>query len=114
MTWRDIKVRYKQTVLGAAWAVLQPIMTMVVFTIFFGHLAGLSKKTGGIPYPIFTYAGLLPWTFFANSIGKGGNSLVADSNLITKVYFPAAGRPVCLGRGRPRRSGDLASSCCSP
>lgn len=88
MMWRDIKVRYKQTVLGAAWAVLQPIMTMVVFTIFFGHLAGLGKKTGGVPYPIFTYAGLLPWTFFANSIGKGGNSLVVDSNLITKVYFP--------------------------
>jgi lipopolysaccharide transport system permease protein len=88
MMWRDIKVRYKQTAMGAAWAILQPIMTMVVFTIFFGHLAGLSKKTGGIPYPIFTYAGLLPWTFFANSIGKSGNSLVTDSNLITKVYFP--------------------------
>jgi lipopolysaccharide transport system permease protein len=88
MMWRDIKVRYKQTVLGAAWALLQPILTMVVFTILFGRLAGLSQKTGGIPYPIFTYAGLLPWTFFANSIGKGGNSLIADSNLITKVYFP--------------------------
>lgn len=88
MMWRDIKVRYKQTVLGAAWALLQPIMTMIVFTVFFGHVAGLSKKTGSIPYPIFTYAGLLPWTFFANSIIKSGNSLVADSNLITKVYFP--------------------------
>src|SRR6266566_805770 len=87
MMWRDIKVRYKQTVLGAAWALLQPIMTMIVFDIFFGHVAGLSKKTGGVPYPIFTYAGLLPWTFFANSIGKSGNSLVTDSNLITKVYF---------------------------
>jgi lipopolysaccharide transport system permease protein len=88
LTWRDIKVRYKQTVLGAAWAVLQPLLTMVVFTIFFGRLAGLSSKTGGIPYPIYVYAGLLPWTFFANALSGSGSSLVGSSNLITKVYFP--------------------------
>lgn len=88
LTWRDVKIRYKQTVLGGSWAVLQPVMTMIVFSIFFGHLAGLGKKTDGIPYPIFSYAALLPWTFFANSIGNSGNSLVGSSSLITKVYFP--------------------------
>jgi lipopolysaccharide transport system permease protein len=88
LTWRDVKIRYKQTVLGAAWAILQPFMTMVVFSIFFGRLAGLGQKTGGVPYPIYVYAGLLPWTFFANSIATGGNCLVGNSNLITKVYFP--------------------------
>lgn len=88
LTWRDVKVRYKQTALGAAWAILQPLMTMVVFTIFFGRMAGLDQKTGGIPYPIFAFTGLLPWTFFAASIANGGNSLVGSSNLITKVYFP--------------------------
>jgi lipopolysaccharide transport system permease protein len=86
--WRYIKIRYKQTVLGAAWAILQPFMTMVVFSLFFGRLAGLGQKTGGVPYPIYVYAGLLPWTFFANAIANSGNSLVGSSNLITKVYFP--------------------------
>src|SRR2546425_3658098 len=88
LCWRDIKLRYKQTVLGAAWAILQPFMTMVVFSLFFGRLAGLDHKTGGVPYPIYVYAGLLPWTFFANSISNSGNSLISSSNLITKVYFP--------------------------
>jgi lipopolysaccharide transport system permease protein len=88
LTWRDIKIRYKQTVLGAAWALLQPVMTMVVFTIFFGRLAGLDQKTGGIPYPIYSYAGLLPWTFFANAVSTGGNSVVGSANLLTKVFFP--------------------------
>jgi lipopolysaccharide transport system permease protein len=88
LTWRDVKVRYKQTALGAAWAILQPFMTMVVFSIFFGRLAGLNQKTGGVPYPIYVFAGLLPWTFFANAIGTSGSSLVGSSNLITKVYFP--------------------------
>jgi lipopolysaccharide transport system permease protein len=86
LTWRDVKVRYKQTVLGAAWAILQPLMMMLVFTFFFGRLAGI--RSGDIPYPIFAYAGLLPWTFFANAITNGGNSLVGSTNLITKVYFP--------------------------
>jgi lipopolysaccharide transport system permease protein len=88
LTWRDVKIRYKQTVLGAAWAILQPFLTMVVFSLFFGRLAGLGGKTGGVPYPIYVYAGLLPWTFFANSITSSGSSLVSSSNLITKVYFP--------------------------
>ena len=86
LSWRDIKVRYKQTLLGAAWAILQPLLTMVIFTLLFGRLAGI--KTGGIPYPIFAYSGLLIWTFFANAVTNAGNSLVGSSNLITKVYFP--------------------------
>ncbi len=88
LAWRDIKVRYKQTVMGAAWAVLQPFMTMIVFTIFFGRLGGLDTKTGGAPYPIYVYAGLLPWTFFANTISTASLALVTNANLITKVYFP--------------------------
>jgi len=88
LSWRDVKVRYKQTVLGAAWAVIQPFMTMVVFSIFFGQLAGLDKKTGSTPYPIFIYAGLLPWTFFANSVTNSASSLIGSSNLISKIYFP--------------------------
>ena len=86
LTWRDVKVRYKQTSLGAAWAVLQPLLTMLVFTLLFGRLAGI--QSGDIPYPLFSYAGLLIWTFFANAISNSGNSLVSSANLITKVYFP--------------------------
>ena len=86
LTWRDVKVRYKQTALGASWAILQPLFMMVIFTIFFGRLAGVDS--GGIPYPLFALAGLVPWTFFANAITQSGNSLVSSSNLITKVYFP--------------------------
>jgi len=86
LTWRDIKVRYKQTSLGVAWAILQPLLTMVIFTIFFGRLAGVPSDN--IPYPLFAYAGLLPWTFFSNAVGNSGNSLVGNANLITKVYFP--------------------------
>lgn len=83
---RDIKVRYKQTVLGAAWAIIQPLFTMLIFSVFFGRLAGIPSE--GIPYPLFAYAGLLPWTFFSNAVTNSGNSLVGNSNLITKVYFP--------------------------
>ena len=86
LTWRDVKVRYKQTALGAAWAILQPLFMMIIFTIFFGRLAGV--ESAGIPYPLFALAGLVPWTFFANSITASGNSLVGSANLITKVYFP--------------------------
>ncbi|HIE52460.1 MAG TPA: ABC transporter permease [Armatimonadetes bacterium] len=86
LTWRDVKVRYKQTVLGAAWAILQPFLTMVVFTLFFGKMAKMPSD--GIPYPIFSYAGLLPWSYFANALSNSGNSLVGSANLITKVYFP--------------------------
>lgn len=86
LTKRDIKVRYKQTVLGGLWAIIQPLLTMIVFTLFFGKLAKIPSD--GIPYPIFVYAGLLPWTYFANALGASGNSLVGSQNLITKVYFP--------------------------
>lgn len=86
LVWRDVKVRYKQTALGAAWAILQPVMTMLVFTVFFGGLAKIGSD--GLPYPIFSYAGLLPWTLFAEGVTKSSGSLVASSNLIKKVYFP--------------------------
>jgi lipopolysaccharide transport system permease protein len=91
LTWRDVKVRYKQTFLGAAWAVLQPLMMMVVFTIFFGRMAGM--PSGDIPYPLFAYAGLLPWTFFATAIAAAGNSVVQSERLITKIYFPRLSIP---------------------
>lgn len=92
LTWRDIKVRYKQTVLGAAWAILQPLLTMVVFSIFFGSLAKVPSD--GVPYPIFAYVALLPWQLFAHSLQSGGNSLVGNQNLITKVYFPRLVIPI--------------------
>ena len=86
LVWRDVKVRYKQTVIGAGWAIIQPFMTMVVFSIFFGNLAKVPSD--GIPYPVFAYAALLPWTLFAHALTESSNSLVANQNLITKVYFP--------------------------
>ena len=86
LTWRDIKVRYKQTVLGAAWAILQPLLTMVIFSIIFGTLANLPSD--GIPYPIFTFTALLPWQLFAFALTNSSNSLVGSQNLISKVYFP--------------------------
>lgn len=86
LTWRDIKVRYKQTALGAAWAVIQPFFTMVVFSLFFGRLAQVPSD--GIPYPVFAYCALVPWSFFAGSLDRAGNSLVTSANLLTKVYFP--------------------------
>ncbi len=86
MTWRDLKVRYKQTLLGAAWAVLQPFMTMVVFSIFFGSLAKVPSD--GVPYPIFSYTALIPWTLFSKALQDASRSLVNNSHMITKVYFP--------------------------
>jgi len=86
LIWRDVKVRYKQTALGVAWAIIQPLFTMLIFSLFFGRLAGVPSDN--IPYPVFAYAGLLPWTFFANAVSNSGNSLVGSANLITKVYFP--------------------------
>ena len=86
LSLRDIKVKYKQTALGAAWAILQPFLTMIVFSILFGKFAKVPSD--GIPYPIFVYAGLLPWNYFSSALSSSGNSLVASSNLITKVYFP--------------------------
>jgi lipopolysaccharide transport system permease protein len=86
LSWRDIKVRYKQTALGVAWAVIQPVFTMVVFSVFFGRLAGIPSD--GLPYPIFAFCALLPWQLFAYSLTESSNSLVANQNLLTKVYFP--------------------------
>jgi lipopolysaccharide transport system permease protein len=86
LVWRDLKVRYKQTLLGVAWAVLQPVFSMIVFTIIFGHLAKLDSD--GFPYAVFVYAGLLPWTFFSASVALAGQSLVHQQSVITKVYFP--------------------------
>jgi lipopolysaccharide transport system permease protein len=92
LAWRDIKVRYKQTVLGAAWAVLQPLATMVVFSLFFGRLADV--PTDGVPYPLFVFAGLLPWYFFSNAITSAGQSVVGNQSLVTKIYFPRLLIPV--------------------
>ena len=86
LVWRDVKVRYKQAALGAGWAVLQPTMAMVIFTVIFGRLVKL--PTDGSPYPVFVYAGLLPWTFFSNAVTTASNSLVNNANVISKVYFP--------------------------
>jgi lipopolysaccharide transport system permease protein len=86
IVWRDLRVRYRQTVLGAAWAILQPFSTMVVFSLVFGRLAGMPSD--GAPYPVFSYAGLVPWTYFAAAVAQGANSLVGSQNLLAKVYFP--------------------------
>ncbi len=86
LTWRDIRIRYKQTALGAAWAIIQPFFTMVVFSLFFGKLAGMPSD--GVPYPIFAYSALVPWTYFATTLIQSTNSLVAQEHIITKVYFP--------------------------
>ena len=86
LVWRDVKVRYKQTALGAAWAILQPVMTMLVFSVFFGRLAKMPSD--GIPYPVFAFTALLPWQLFAYALTESSNSLVGSQNLITKVYFP--------------------------
>ncbi len=92
LVWRDVKVRYKQTALGAAWAIIQPFFTMIVFSLFFGKLAKMPSD--GIPYPIFAFAALVPWTFFTNGLSQASNSLVGSANLITKVYFPRLAIPI--------------------
>lgn len=92
LVWRDIKVRYKQTILGGAWAIIQPFLTMLVFSLFFGRLAKVPSDN--IPYPIFSYAALVPWTFFANGLSQSSNSLISSSNLIKKVYFPRLAIPL--------------------
>ena len=97
LTWRDIKVRYKQTALGAAWAVMQPFFIMVVFSLFFGKLAGVPSD--GIPYPVFAFCGLLPWQLFAHALTESSNSLVGNQNLITKVYFPRLVVPIAAVLG---------------
>ncbi len=91
-TWRDIKVRYKQSILGFAWAIIQPFFAMIIFTLFFGKLAGIPSD--GIPYPIFAYAALLPWTLFSESINRSTTTMVTNSNIIKKVYFPRIALPI--------------------
>ena len=108
LTWRDVKVRYKQTVLGVLWALIQPLATMIVFTIFFGRLGGMQQHVEG-SYAVFVYAGLLPWQFFSAAVTQSGQSLIASSNLISKVYFPRLLVPVAaVGSGLV----DLAVSFC--
>jgi lipopolysaccharide transport system permease protein len=92
LMWRNVKIRYKQTVLGAAWAIIQPFMTMLVFSLFFGKLAKVPSDS--IPYPIFSFAALVPWTFFSNSLALASNSLIGSAHLITKVYFPRLAIPI--------------------
>lgn len=108
LAWRDVKVRYKQTALGAAWAILQPLAGMAVFTLFFGRLAGLDRQTGGVPYSIFVYTGLLLWTFFANAVTNSANGFIENERLVTKVYFPRLLIPAAsIGVGLV----DLAIAC---
>ena len=101
LVWRDVKVRYKQTVLGVAWAVLQPLVGMLIFTLIFGRLANMPSD--GFPYGAFVYAGLLPWTFFSNAVSQGGLSLVNQQHLMTKVYFPRMFVPASSVGERPGR-----------
>jgi lipopolysaccharide transport system permease protein len=96
--WRDVKIRYKQTVLGVAWAVLQPLFTMIVFTLIFGRMANMASMTRGTPYPVFVFAGLIFWTYFSGSVTNAGMSLVTQQHLLTKVYFPRLFIPIaCIG-----------------
>jgi lipopolysaccharide transport system permease protein len=97
LTWRDIKVRYKQTGLGVTWALLQPILTTVIFTVFFGHVAGVSSA--GVPYPLFAFTGLVLWTLFASGVSQASNSLVGNTNMITKVYLPRLALPISAVAG---------------
>ena len=90
--WRDIKVRYKQTVMGVLWAIIQPFLTMVIFSLFFGRLANVPSD--GVPYPVFSYTGLVPWTFFANALSQASNSLVVNANMVKKIYFPRLALPL--------------------
>jgi lipopolysaccharide transport system permease protein len=92
LTWRDVKVRYKQTLLGAAWAILQPVLTMLVFSLFFGRLAKIPSD--GLPYPVFAFTALVPWTFFAYALGQSSNSVVQSGQMIKKVYFPRLAVPL--------------------
>jgi lipopolysaccharide transport system permease protein len=92
LTWRDIKVRYKQTALGAAWAIIQPLTSMLIFSLIFGRL--VKVPSDGIPYPLFSFAALVPWTFFANGLNQSSNSLIASANLLKKVYFPRLAIPL--------------------
>jgi lipopolysaccharide transport system permease protein len=88
LAWRDVKVRYKQAALGASWAIIQPLFTMIIFTLFFGRVAGVPSD--GLPYPLFSFCALVPWTYFSTTLSQAGNSLISNAPLVTKVYFPRA------------------------
>jgi lipopolysaccharide transport system permease protein len=103
---RDIQVRYKQTLLGVAWAIIQPLMTMVIFTIFFGRLGGLDQKTPQIPYPVFVFCALVPWQLFSYALTQSSNSVVSEQRLLTKVYFPR----LIIRRSFPRWSISASAS----
>jgi lipopolysaccharide transport system permease protein len=90
--WRDVRVRYRQTVMGVLWAIIQPIFTMVIFSLFFGRLANIPSD--GLPYPVFSFAALVPWTFFANALTQASNSLVVNGNMLKKIYFPRLALPI--------------------
>src|SRR5215216_584933 len=90
--WRDIKVRYRQTVMGMLWAIIQPFFTMVIFSLFFGRLANIPSD--GVPYPVFSFTALVPWTFFANALSQASNSLVVNANMVKKIYFPRLALPI--------------------
>jgi lipopolysaccharide transport system permease protein len=97
LTWRDVKVRYKQAAIGVAWVILQPLLTMIMFTVIFGKLAGL--QSDGLPYPLFAFAALLPWNYFSQAVSRSSTSLVSNSNLISKVYFPRLIVPIASSLG---------------
>jgi lipopolysaccharide transport system permease protein len=97
LVWRDVKIRYKQTALGALWAIIQPFFTMIIFTVFFGRMAKMPSD--GMPYPIFYYSALIPWTYFSTSLGQSGNSLVSNANLVRRVYFPRVALPTASALG---------------
>ena len=105
LAWRDILIRYKQTVVGIAWSLIRPLLTMIVLTVVFGKLAKL--PSGGVPYPILVFCGMLPWQFFASAFSESGNSLVGNANLISKVYFPRLHRSGQQRDHEPRRFPDL-------
>ncbi len=109
LTWRDVKIRYKQTVLGASWAILQPFLTMVVFSIFFGKLAQMPSN--GIPYPIFSYTALVPWTFFSNGVTQAANSMVNNAQWSRRYIFPGWRYPLPGFLGISSISVCLSSSC---
>lgn len=105
LSWRDIKVRYKQTVIGAAWSIIRPLLTTIIFTIIFSRVARLKSRQA--PYALMVFAGMLPWQFFSNALSESSNSLIGNANLITKVYFPRLIIPASCGHNKPGRPGHF-------
>ena len=112
LVWRDVKVRYAQSVLGIGWAMIQPLVPMILFTIMFGRVARISSD--GVPYALFSLAGLVPWTYFSNALNDSSGSLVKEVSMLSKIYFPRLIIPLTSVLGRSDRSGDFlpaAASC---